>query len=78
MFNLHTAAEKSTGTLISEDEYRQALPTAQRKLEYINNLNGTHYGESYLASLIAEAVEARRLTRYLDTVNKTVRRSGLE
>lgn len=69
VFDLHTAAEENAGTPISEDEYRLALPAARHKLKYINNRNGTHHGEPYLAILIAEAVKAQRLTRYLDAVN---------
>ena len=65
VFNLHTAAEESAGTPISEEEYRLALPAARHKLEYINNLNGTHHGEPYLAILIGETVRAQRLTQYL-------------
>ncbi len=68
VFDLHTAAEKNAGTPISEEEYRLALPAARHKLEYINDLNGTHHGESYLAILIAEAVKAQRLTRYLNAL----------
>jgi len=68
MFDLHTAAEHNAGTPISENEYRLALPAARRKLEHINNLYGTHHGEPYLAILIAEAVKAQRLTRFLETV----------
>lgn len=79
MFDLHNAAEKRAGTPISEDEYQQALPAAQRKLEYINNRYGTHHGEPYLAILIFEAVKAQRLTRYYEAVydlRETVRQSG--
>lgn len=65
-FDLRTAAEEQSGSAFSEEEYRLALPAAQRKLAHINNLNGTHYGEHYLATLIAEAVQAQRLTRYLN------------
>lgn len=68
MFDLHTAAAESAGTPISEDEYRRALPAARRKLEYINDRYGTRHGEPYLAILIAEAVKAQRLTRYLEAV----------
>lgn len=66
--NLHTAAEEMAGTAFSDDEYRLGLQTARRKLEHINNVNGTHHGEPYLAILIAEAVQAQRLTRYLNAV----------
>ena len=69
VFNLYTAAEENAGTPISGEEYRLALPAAQHKLEHINDLYGTHHGEPYLAILIAEAVKAQRLTRYLDAVN---------
>ena len=66
VFDLHTAAEGNAGAPISEEEYRLALPVARHKLEYINNLNGTHHGEPYLAILIAETVRAQRLTQYLN------------
>ena len=69
VFDLHTAAEESAGTPISEKEYRLALPAAQNKLKHINDLYGTHHGGPYLAILIAETVKAQRLTRYFDTVN---------
>ena len=69
VFDLHTAAEKNAGTPISGEEYQLAFPAAQHKLEYINDLYGTHHGEPYLAILIAEAVKAQRFTRYLDAVN---------
>lgn len=68
MLDLHIAAEERAGTPISEDEYQQALSVARHKLEYINNMNGTHHGEPYLAILIAEAVKAQRLTRYLNAL----------
>lgn len=68
MLDLHTVAEERAGTPISEDEYQQALPVAQHKLEYINNLNGTHHGEPYLAILIAETVKAQRLTKHLNAL----------
>ena len=68
MLDLHTVAEERAGTPISEDEYQQALPVAQHQLEYINNLNGTHHGEPYLAILIAETVKAQRLTKYLNAL----------
>ena len=66
--NLRTAAEEMAGTAFSDDEYRLGLQAARRKLEHINDMNGTHHGESYLATLIAEAVKAQRLTRYLNAV----------
>lgn len=69
MFDLHTAAEEWAGGPIPENEYQLALPAARHKLEYINNLNGTHHGEPYLAILIAEVVKAQQLTLYLDAVN---------
>ena len=80
MLDLHTVAEERAGTPISEDESQQALPVAQHKLEYINNLNGTHHGEPYLAILIAEAVRFRRLSQYLTALNdlrELARESGL-
>ena len=67
-FDLRTAAEQRNGSAFSNEEYRLALPEAKRKLERINNLYGTHHGEPYLAILIAEAVQAQRLTRYLNAV----------
>lgn len=67
-FDLRTVAEQRNGSAFSEEEYRLAIPEARRKLERINYLYGTHHGESYLAALIAEAVQAQRLTRYLNTV----------
>lgn len=69
VFNLYAAAEENAGTPISGEEYQLALPAAQHKLEHINGLYGTHHGEPYLAILIAEAVKAQRLARYLDAVN---------
>ncbi len=69
MTDLRNAAENRASTPISDEEYQLALPLAQRKLEYINNRCGTRHGEAYLAILIAEAVQAQRLTRYLETVN---------
>ncbi len=68
-FDLRTAAEQRNGSAFFDEEYRLALPEAQRKLERINNLYGTHHGEPYLAILVAEAVKAQRLTRYLEAVN---------
>lgn len=68
VFNLHTAAEEGVGTPISEEEYRLALPAARHKLEHINNLNGAHHGEPYLAILIAETVKVHRLTRHLNAL----------
>lgn len=64
MLDLRAAAEERAGTPISEWEYQQALPEAQQKLEYINELNGTHHGESYLAILISEIVVMQRYSRY--------------
>lgn len=67
-FDLRTAAEERASSAFSDDEYQLALPEARRKLERINNMNGTHHGEPYLAILIAEAVKAQRLTRYLNAL----------
>lgn len=69
MSDLRSTAENRARTPISDEEYQLALPIAQRKLEYINSRYGTHHGEAYLAILIAEAVQAQRLTRYLEAVN---------
>ena len=44
-FDLRTAAEQRNGSAFSDEEYRLALPEAQRKLERINNLYGTRHGE---------------------------------
>ncbi len=68
MADLRSAAEDRVCTSISDEEYQLALPLAQRKLEHINSRYG-HHGDAYLAVLIAEAVQAQRLTRYLETVN---------
>lgn len=67
-FDLRTAAEERAGSAFSDEEYQMVLPEAWRKLERINDMNGTHHGEPYLAILIAEAVQARQLTRYLNAV----------
>ncbi len=67
-FDLRTAANERADSAFSDDEYQMALPVARRKLEYINNLNGTHHGEPYLAILIAETVRAQRLTQYLNAL----------
>lgn len=67
-FDLRAAAEQRNGSAFSDEEYQLALPEAKRKLERINHLYGTHHGEPYLAILIAEAVQAQRLTRYLNAV----------
>lgn len=64
-FCLRAAAEEWAGSAFSEKEYQLALSAARRKLEYINNWNGTHHGEPYLAILIAEDVGAQRITRCL-------------
>lgn len=77
-FDLRTAAEQRNGSAFSDDEYRLALPEAKRKLERINNLYGTHHGEPYLAILISEAVQAQRLTRYLDAVYNLREQARLE
>ncbi len=68
MTDLRSAAENGASTSISDEEYQLALPLAQRKLEHINSRYGYH-GDAYLAVLIAEAVQAQRLTRYLEAVN---------
>lgn len=78
VFDLHTAAEESAGTPISEEEYRLALPAARHKLEYINDLNGTRHGEPYLAILIAETVRAQRLTQYLNALYDLREQARLE
>ena len=67
-FDLRTAAEEQAGSAFSDEEYQMVLPEARRKLERINDMNGTHHGEPYLAILIAEAVQAQRLIRYLNVV----------
>lgn len=77
-FDLRTAAEQRNGSAFSDEEYRLALPEAKRKLERINNLYGTHHGEPYLAILISEAVQAQRLTRYLDAVYNLREQARLE
>ena len=78
VFDLHTAAEESAGTPISEEEYRLALPAARHKMEYINDLNGTRHGEPYLAILIAETVRAQRLTQYLNALYDLREQARLE
>ena len=77
-FDLRTAAEQRNGSAFSNEEYRLALPEAKRKLERINNLYGTHHGEPYLAILISEAVQAQRLTRYLNAVYDLREQARLE
>lgn len=67
-FDLRTAAEERAGSAFSDEEYQMVLPEARRKLERINNMNGTHHGEPYLAILIAETVKAQRLTKYLNAL----------
>ena len=47
---------------------KSAPPLNQAELDAINNLYGTRHGEPYLAILISEAVQAQRLTRYLNAV----------
>lgn len=77
-FDLRTAAEQRNGSAFSDEEYRLALPEAKRNLERINNLYGTHHGEPYLAILISEAVQAQRLTRYLNAVYDLREQARLE
>lgn len=79
-FDLRTAAEEQVGSAFSDEEYQMVLPEARRKLERINDMNGTHHGESYLAILIAEAVQFRRFSQYLAALNdlrELARESGL-
>lgn len=79
-FSLRTAAEEQAGSAFSEEEYQLALPEARRKLERINDMNGTHHGEPYLAILISEAVRFRRFSQYLAALNdllELARESGL-
>ena len=79
-FDLRTAAEEQAGSAFSDEEYQMVLPEAQRKLERINDMNGTHHGEPYLAILIAEAVQFRRFFQYLAALNdlrELARESGL-
>ena len=77
-FDLRTAAEQRNGSAFSDEEYRLALPEAKRKLERINNLYGTHHGEPDLAILMSEAVQAQRLTRYLNAVYDLREQARLE
>ena len=77
-FDLRTAAEQRNGSVFSDEEYRLALPEAQRKLERINNLYGTRHGEPYLAILIAETVRAQRLTQYLNALYDLREQARLE
>lgn len=67
-FDLRTAAKERVGSAFSDEEYQMVLPEAQRKLERINDMNGTHHDEPYLAVLIAEAVKAHRLARHLNAL----------
>ncbi len=80
-FGLRTAAEERAGSAFSDEEYQMVLLEARRKLERINDMNGTHHGEPYLAILIAEAVQAQRLTRCLNAawdLREMARESGLD
>lgn len=65
VFDLCAAAGEQYGSGFSEEEYQLALLAARRKLARINELYGTHHGEPYLAALIVEAVQARRLAQCL-------------
>ena len=77
-FDLRTAAEERAGSAFSDEKYQMVLPEARRKLERINDMNGTHHGEPYLAILIAEAVQAQRLTRSLNAANDMWEQARLE
>lgn len=77
-FDLPTVSGEWAGSALSEEEYQTALREARRKLERINKLNGTRHGEPYLAILISEAVQAHRLTRYLNAVWDLRERARLE
>ncbi|WP_297311622.1 hypothetical protein [uncultured Oscillibacter sp.] len=77
-FDLRTAAEERAGSAFSDEKYQMVLPEARRKLERINDMNGTHHGEPYLAILIAEAVQAQWLTRYLNAANDMWEQARLE
>lgn len=68
-FDLRTAAEERASSVFSDEEYQMVLPEAQQKLERINDMNGTHHGEPYLAILIAEAVQFRRFSQCLTALN---------
>ncbi len=69
MPDLRSIVENRARTPVSDEEYQLALSLAQRKIECINSRYGTHHGEAYLAILIAEAVQAQRLTRNLETAS---------
>lgn len=65
---LRAQAEKQLGAIILPEEWDKAKESAERKLNHIISLFGDEGGARrepwYLAQLIAEAVQANRLTRY--------------
>lgn len=56
-------AEQELGA-ITEIEFQTAYTYAKRKLDEINCRYGTSHGEKYLALLLAETIQAYRLSRY--------------
>lgn len=65
---LRPMAERYAGGSITDSEWREAIPQAERKLEWIIQREGDAGGERrkpyYIAQLIAEAVRAARLSLY--------------
>lgn len=60
---LHREAERRLGGKITHAEMQAARASAQRKLDRINAAEGTAHGDSYLAILIAEAVNQSRFSK---------------
>lgn len=69
---LQQQAEHYLGEAIGPQEYLEAKASAERKLDWIISREGDADGERrkpyYIAQLIAEAVGAKRLSRYLDAL----------
>lgn len=60
---LYKEAELRLGGKITRAEMQAARASAQRKLDRINAVEGTTHGDSYLAILIAEAVNQNRFSK---------------
>lgn len=64
MLDIKARAEHYLGGPITPEEFNRAEPYARRKLDLINQREGTNHGDDYHAILFSEIVQSNRFSDY--------------